>query len=117
MQEAVVFNGFLDEGGNQIPMQIPASAYMQLGERRMITAKEALAVGMDLTHLANGDTGKPLFSEDDLLAIRLANSQIKAEGESVQVPELQSIAEETRAKAVGLQPAVSFVEVLSLIHI
>ncbi len=114
MQEAVVFNGFLDEGGNQIPMQIPASAYMQLGERRMITAKEALAVGMDLTHLANGDTGKPLFSEDDLLAIRLANSQIKAEGESVQVPELQSIAEETRAKAVGLQPAVSFVEVCKI---
>ncbi|MGI5946889.1 MAG: DNA primase family protein [Lachnospiraceae bacterium] len=114
MQEAVVFDGFLDEGGNQIPMQIPASAYMQLGERRMITAKEALAVGMDLTHLANGDTGKPLFSEDDLLAIRLANSQIKAEGESVQVPELQSIAEETRAKAVGLQPAVSFVEVCKI---
>ena len=110
MQEAVTFNGFLHESGKQISIQIPASAYIQLGERRVITAKEALAVGMDLTHLADEETGKQLFSEGDLLAIRLANSQIKTEGEFVQITELQSIAEEIRAKAVGMQPAVSFME-------
>ena len=39
MQEAVTFNGFLHESGKQISIQIPASAYIQLGERRVITAK------------------------------------------------------------------------------
>ena len=32
MQEAVTFNGFLHESGKQISIQIPASAYIQLGE-------------------------------------------------------------------------------------
>ena len=97
-------------GVGKIVMTTPCNAEGKVYPTTLVAAKEAGVDGMDLTHLADEETGKQLFSEGDLLAIRLANSQIKTEGEFVQITELQSIAEEIRAKAVGMQPAVSFME-------
>ena len=110
MKDILIIQGNLIHNGKTVPLDIPASSFEILGKKKDITAQEALAIGLDISHLVDAQSGEAIVSSAEIAAIRAMNAGADLTKPNVLVPTLASLRTKAVARALGLKPVFTELE-------